>query len=41
MSEDAQVGWEVGEHGAGFASFQVEDELAVHLLGVHGLEGSE
>jgi len=41
VSEDAQVGWEVGEHGAGFAGFEVEDELAVHFLGVHGVEGVE
>jgi hypothetical protein len=38
VSEDAQVGWEVGEHGAGFASFHVEDELTVHFLGVHGVK---
>ena len=41
MSEDAEVGWEVGEHGARFASFHVEDKLLVHLIGVHGLEGTE
>jgi hypothetical protein len=41
VSKDVKVGWEVGEHGARFASFHVEDELAVHFLGVHGFKGVE
>jgi hypothetical protein len=41
VSEDAEVCWEVGEHGAGFASFHVEDELVVHLLGVHGVKSAK
>jgi hypothetical protein len=39
VSEDVQVGWETGEHRAGFAGFHIEDEFLVHFLGVHGLEG--
>jgi hypothetical protein len=41
VSEDAEVCWEVGEHGARFASFHVEDELLVHLFGVHGVKSTK
>jgi hypothetical protein len=38
---DVEIGGqETLEHGAGLASFHVEDELAVHLLGEHALESS-
>jgi hypothetical protein len=41
VSKDAEICWEAGEHGAGFASFHVEDELIVHLLGVHGVKSTK
>jgi len=41
VSEDVKICWEASEHGARFASFHIEDELLVHLFGVHGLEGAE
>jgi hypothetical protein len=41
VSKDAEICWEAGEHGAGFASFHVEDELTVHLLGVHGFKSTK
>jgi len=39
-SVDTGVGSEFGEHGSGLASFNVEDELLVHFLLMHGVDGA-